>query len=137
MVMTNDFYSKGGGGGNTKNIDGSKVTSANVMQIAILNKLEISMVQIDYTPNGGLIPPHTHPQSCYNNNVVIKSMSILRMDSSRKSNKKKYTMVYPIKNIEKGEVFIFPKDLVHFQLNVGGYQNVVAITTLNNHLPRI
>jgi hypothetical protein len=38
------------------------------------------------------------------------------------------------KTLEKGDVFVFPKGLVHFQQNVGRY-NAVAIAALSSQLP--
>ncbi|KAG9130222.1 hypothetical protein Leryth_004285 [Lithospermum erythrorhizon] len=38
------------------------------------------------------------------------------------------------KNIKKGEVFVFPRGLIHFQVN-NGYDPAVAIAALNSQLP--
>ncbi|MBA0654151.1 hypothetical protein Goklo_021221 [Gossypium klotzschianum] len=46
----------------TSNSVGSVVTPVNIDQIPGLNTLSISLVRIDYAPNGGLNPPHTHPR---------------------------------------------------------------------------
>ncbi|XP_040940747.1 germin-like protein subfamily 1 member 7 [Gossypium hirsutum] len=48
---------------NTSNTFGSTVTPVNVAQMPGLHTLGISMVRIDYAPNGGLNPPHTHPRA--------------------------------------------------------------------------
>ena len=47
---------------NTKNLQGSNVTTVNVDQIPGLNTLGISLVRIDYAPYGQN-PPHTHPRA--------------------------------------------------------------------------
>ncbi|KAK8482722.1 hypothetical protein V6N11_017234 [Hibiscus sabdariffa] len=48
---------------NTSNPVGSTVTPVNVAQIPGLNTLGISLARIDFAPNGGLNPPHTHPHA--------------------------------------------------------------------------
>ncbi|KAL5716262.1 Germin-like protein 1-1 [Ranunculus cassubicifolius] len=47
--------------GNTSNALGFAVTPATVLEFPGLNTLGISMVRIDFAPNGGLNPLHTHP----------------------------------------------------------------------------
>eukprot|EP01018_Ginkgo_biloba_P013540 Gb_18733 [translate_table: standard] len=128
MVTADDFFFQGlRVAGDTNNMDGSKVTPANVMQIAGLNTLGISMVRIDYAPNGGLIPPHTHPRAA-EILVVVEGTLLVGFVST---NNLLFT-----KKLQKGDVFVFPKALVHFQLNVG-YQSAVAIAALSSQLPGI
>ncbi|PPD92581.1 hypothetical protein GOBAR_DD10494 [Gossypium barbadense] len=90
LAKAEDFYYSGLNiPRNTSNPVGSTVTPVNVAQIPGLNTLGISLVRIDYGPNGGLNPPHTHP----------RATEIL--------------VLYP------GDVFVFPIGLIHFQFNVG------------------
>jgi len=57
-VAAEDFYFSGlDKVGNTSNKQGSAVTPVNVAQIPGLNTMGISMVRIDYAPNG-MNPPH-------------------------------------------------------------------------------
>ncbi|KAF9616126.1 hypothetical protein IFM89_028592 [Coptis chinensis] len=63
LATGDDFYLSGLHlAGNTSNLQGSAVIPANVAQIPGLNTLSISMVRIDFRPNG-LNPPHTHPRA--------------------------------------------------------------------------
>ncbi|THG03891.1 hypothetical protein TEA_029488 [Camellia sinensis var. sinensis] len=63
LATADDFFFHGLRGlRNTSNSVGSTVTPVDVMQIPGLNTLGISLVRIDYAPNG-LIPPHMHPRA--------------------------------------------------------------------------
>ncbi|GKV03497.1 hypothetical protein SLEP1_g15787 [Rubroshorea leprosula] len=63
LVVANDFFLSGlYKPGNASNAAGSAVTLAFVEQLLGLNTLGISLVRIDFVPNGGLNPPHTHPR---------------------------------------------------------------------------
>ncbi|KAM7530421.1 hypothetical protein LguiB_033831 [Lonicera macranthoides] len=63
LAKTDDFFFSGlRNAGNTSNLVRSIVTPANVVQIPSLNTLGISLVCIDYAPNG-LNPPDTHPRA--------------------------------------------------------------------------
>ncbi|KAF9616154.1 hypothetical protein IFM89_028620 [Coptis chinensis] len=63
LATGDDFYLSGLHlAWNTSNLQGSAVIPANVAQIPGLNTLSISMVRIDFRPNG-LNPPHTHPRA--------------------------------------------------------------------------
>ncbi|GMI98944.1 PLASMODESMAL GERMIN-LIKE PROTEIN 1, germin-like protein 5 [Hibiscus trionum] len=88
---------------------GSMVTAANVMQIPGLNTLGVSLARIDYLP-GGLNPPHTHPRAT---EIVFVLEGALDVGFITTANKL-FT-----KSIKKGDVFVFPKGLVHFQKNNG------------------
>uniref|UniRef100_A0A0D9YSG3 Cupin type-1 domain-containing protein n=1 Tax=Oryza glumipatula TaxID=40148 RepID=A0A0D9YSG3_9ORYZ len=62
-VVAGDFFFSGlHMAGNTTNKQGSNVTTVNVAQIPGLNTMGVSLVRIDYAPNG-LNPPHTHPRA--------------------------------------------------------------------------
>jgi quercetin dioxygenase-like cupin family protein len=126
MVTAEDFMFKGLNiAGDTSKMLGSNVTQANVMQIPGLNTLGISMVRIDYAAPLGLNPPHTHPRATEILVVIEGTLSVgfITTDNRLFS-----------KTLEKGDVFVFPKGLVHFQLNVGRY-NAVAIAALSSQLP--
>jgi len=126
MVTADDFMLKGlDKAGNTYNQLGSNVTQANVMQIPGLNTLGISMVRIDYATPLGLNPPHTHPRATEILVVIEGTLSVGFITTDNKLFSKK---------LEKGDVFVFPKDLVHFQQNIGSV-NAVAIAALSSQLP--
>lgn len=114
--------------GNTSNLQGSNVTSANVAQIPGLNTLGISMVRIDFAPQG-LNPPHTHPRATEILTVLEGSLHVGFVTSNPENR-------LISKVLKKGDVFVFPVGLIHFQRNVG-YGNVVAIAALSSQNPGV
>ncbi|KAG5232734.1 hypothetical protein OIU77_004135 [Salix suchowensis] len=95
----------------TGNKVGSNVTLLNVDQIAGLNTLGISLARIDYAPNGGLNPPHTHPRGT-EILVVVEGTLYVGFVTSNPDNRFINKVLYP------GDVFVFPVGLIHFQLNI-------------------
>ncbi|XP_057844660.2 putative germin-like protein 2-1 [Cryptomeria japonica] len=122
-----DFFFRGlGKPGNTDNAVGSNITAANVNQIPGLNTLGISVVRIDYAV-GGINPPHTHPRAT---EILVLMEGTLLVGFIDTNNK------FFSKTLEKGDVFVFPKALVHFQQNVGK-ENAVVIAALSSQLPGV
>ncbi|KAL0375880.1 UNVERIFIED_CONTAM: Germin-like protein 5-1 [Sesamum calycinum] len=109
--------------GATNTSTGSLVTGA-VEKIPGLNTLGVSLSRIDYAP-GGLNPPHTHPRAT---EVVFVLYGELDVGFITTSN----TLIS--KSIKAGEVFVFPKALVHFQKN-NGEQPAAVISAFNSQLP--
>ncbi|KAK8489917.1 hypothetical protein V6N13_003019 [Hibiscus sabdariffa] len=105
------------------NTVGSMVTASNVEQIPGLNTLGVSLARIDYLP-GGLNPPHTHPRAT---EIVFVLEGALDVGFITTANKL-FT-----KSIKKGEVFVFPKGLIHFQKNNGNVPAAV-IAAFNSQL---
>ncbi|XP_018728294.2 germin-like protein subfamily 1 member 7 [Eucalyptus grandis] len=113
QVTADDFLFKGFRyPGNTVNPLGSKVTPAFVDQLPGLNTLGISMARIDFAP-GGLNPPHTHPRGS-EILVVAEGTLLVGFVTSNQLNNTFFTKV-----LYKGDVFVFPIGLIHFQLNIG------------------
>lgn len=108
----------------TNNTFGATVTAASVQQIPGLNTLGVSMARIDYAP-GGLNPPHTHPRAT---EVVFVLTGELDVGFITTANKL-FT-----KTIKMGEVFTFPRGLLHFQMNNGKVPAAV-IAGFNSQLP--
>ncbi|TVT98962.1 hypothetical protein EJB05_55698, partial [Eragrostis curvula] len=96
---------------NTSNKQGSAVTGVNVTQIAGLNTMGISLARIDYTPYG-LNPPHIHPRGTEILTVLEGSLYVGFVTSNPEN--KLFTKV-----LNKGDVFVFPQGLIHFQFNYG------------------
>lgn len=129
LVEANDFFFSGLNiTGNTSNPAGSKVTPVTVAQLPGLNTLGISMVRIDYAP-WGINPPHTHPRATEILTVVEGSLFVGFVTSN--PGNRLITKV-----LNKGDVFVFPVGLVHFQSNVG-YGNAVAIAALSSQNPGV
>ncbi|ERN02090.1 hypothetical protein AMTRI_Chr02g265870 [Amborella trichopoda] len=110
--------------GLTNNTQGSLVTPANVNQIPGLNTLGVSMARIDYAP-GGQNPPHTHPRATEIVFVLQGALDVGFITS---------TEVFVSKTITKGEIFVFPRGLVHFQRNNGEVPAAV-IAAFNSQFP--
>ncbi|XP_019439127.1 PREDICTED: rhicadhesin receptor-like [Lupinus angustifolius] len=110
--------------GSTNNTYGSLVTRANVLKVAGLNTLGLSLSRIDYAPCG-LNPPHTHPRAT---EVVFVLKGTLDVGFITVAN------VLISKTITKGEIFVFPKGLVHFQKN-NGHHPASVIASFNSQYP--
>ncbi|XP_047330884.1 nectarin-1-like [Impatiens glandulifera] len=109
--------------GATNNSMGSLVTAANVQKIPGLNTLGVSIARIDYAA-GGINPPHTHPRAT---EIVFVLEGELDVGFITTAN------VLVSKSIKKGEVFVFPRGLVHFQNN-NGYGPAAVIAAFNSQL---
>jgi quercetin dioxygenase-like cupin family protein len=130
LVIADDFFFKGLDlAGNTTNKVGSNVTTVNVQQIPGLNTLGISLVRIDYAPNGGQNPPHTHPRGTEILTVIEGTLLVGFVTSN--PNNDLYTKV-----LYKGDVFVFPIGLIHFQQNIGDTP-AVAIAVLSSQNPGV
>lgn len=114
--------------GNTTNPFGSRVTPVFVSQLPGLNTLGISMARIDYKP-WGINPPHTHPRATEILTVVEGTLEVSFVTSNPENR-------LISKVIRKGDVFVFPVGLIHFQRNVG-YGNAVAIAALSSQNPGV
>ena len=99
------------------------VTPANVAQIPRLNTLGVSLAQVDYAPYG-LNPPHIHPWPT-EILIVLEGTLYVGFFTSNPENRLISKVLY------KGDVFVFPQVLIHFQLNVGT-TNAVAIASLSS-----
>ncbi|KAM4075910.1 hypothetical protein ACJW30_12G024300 [Castanea mollissima] len=109
--------------GNTDNKVGSNVTTVNVDTLPGLNTLGISLARIDFAPYGEN-PPHTHPRGT-EILVVVEGTIFVGFVTSNPENRL-FT-----KTLNKGDVFVFPVGLIHFQLNVGK-TNAIAISGLSS-----
>uniref|UniRef100_A0A0E0JZY5 Germin-like protein n=1 Tax=Oryza punctata TaxID=4537 RepID=A0A0E0JZY5_ORYPU len=128
-VAAEDFFFSGlHRAGNTTNKQGSAVTAVNVAQVPGLNTLGISLARIDYTSHG-LNPPHTHPRATEILTMLEGSLYVGFVTSNPEN--KLFTKV-----INKGDVFVFPKGLIHFQFNYGT-TDAVAIVALSSQNPGV
>ncbi|XP_031260908.1 putative germin-like protein 2-1 [Pistacia vera] len=128
-VVANDFFFSGLHiAGNTSNPVGSRVTPVSVAQIPGLNTLGISLVRVDVSP-WGINPPHTHPRASEILTVLEGSLEVGFVTSNPENR-------LITKVLEKGDVFVFPIGLIHFQRNVGN-KNAVAIAALSSQNPGV
>lgn len=129
LVQAKDFFFSGlRVAGNTSNPVGSKVTLATVMQIPGLNTLGVAMARVDYAP-WGINPPHYHPRASEILTVLEGSLEV-GFITSNPENRQVRTV------LKKGDAFVFPKGLVHYQRNLGS-TNAVAISSLSSQNPGV
>ncbi|KAG0564574.1 hypothetical protein M758_8G118600 [Ceratodon purpureus] len=95
--------------GDTNNKNMVAVTPASVIQFPGLNTLGISAARIDFA-KGGINPPHTHPRAT---EILLLAQGELYVGFVSTNNTLYATV------LKAGELFVFPRGLVHFQLNVG------------------
>ncbi|CAA6674341.1 unnamed protein product [Spirodela intermedia] len=127
-VKADDFFFSGlDKPGDTKNALGSKVTPVNVNNLFGLNTLGISLVRVDFARRG-LNPPHTHPRAT---EVLTLLQGKLYVGFVTSNPPKLFTKI-----LNKGDVFVFPEGLIHFQLNIG-HENAVAIAALSSQNPGV
>ncbi|PQQ05542.1 germin-like protein subfamily 1 member 16 [Prunus yedoensis var. nudiflora] len=130
LANANDFFFSGlQNPRNTQNPLGSNVTAVNVDNLLGLNTLGISLARIDFAPNG-LNPPHTHPRAT-EILVVLEGTLHVGFVTSNGDGNRLFTKV-----LNKGDVFVFPIGLIHFQLNVGKV-NAVAFAGLSSQNPGV
>jgi quercetin dioxygenase-like cupin family protein len=106
---------------------GSNVTLINVMRIPGLNTLGISLARIDYAPLGEN-PPHTHPRATEILTVLEGTLHVGFMKSN--PDNKLFSKV-----LNKGDVFVFPEGLIHFQFNPCPDKPSVALAGLSSQNP--
>ena len=130
LVKAEDFFTSGlNNPGNTNHQIGSNVTTVNVDKIAGLNTLGVSLVRIDYAPYGQN-PPHTHPRAT-EILVVVEGTLYVGFVTSNQDGNRLFTKV-----LNKGDVFVFPIGLIHFQFNPGQYP-AVAFAGLGSQNPGV
>ncbi|CAK9174825.1 unnamed protein product [Ilex paraguariensis] len=114
--------------GNTSNRFGSVVTPVNVAQIPGLNTLGISLARIDYAA-WGVLSPHIHPRATEILTVLEGTLEVGFVTSNPENR-------FISKVLQKGDVFVFPVGLVHYQRNVG-YGSAVSISALSSQNPGV
>ncbi|XP_073362745.1 putative germin-like protein 2-1 [Aegilops tauschii subsp. strangulata] len=128
-ALVEDFFFSGlHMAGNTSNKQGSAVTAVNVAQIAGLNTLGISLARVDYAPYGQN-PPHIHPRATEILTVLEGSLYVGFITSNPEN--KLFSKV-----LNKGDVFVFPQGLIHFQFNYGT-NKAIAIAALSSKNPGV
>ncbi|KAL5232357.1 hypothetical protein ABZP36_031133 [Zizania latifolia] len=101
------------------------LASAFVGQFPAVNGLGVSATRIDVLP-GGVVPLHTHPAGSELLFVLEGSMSAGFISAESNS-------VY-IQTVNKGDLFVFPQGLLHFQYNVGN-TTAVALAAYSSSNP--
>ncbi|KAH9627267.1 hypothetical protein KSS87_000296 [Heliosperma pusillum] len=126
-----DFFYKGLDiPGKTNNL-GVNVTQVTAAQVPGLNTLGISLARIDFAPYG-INPPHTHPRATEVLTVIDGTLYVGFVTSNLPTGGNKLFT----KLLNKGDVFVFPQGLVHFQFNVGNTP-AVAFAGLSSQNPGV
>ncbi|KAG0625073.1 hypothetical protein M758_2G025900 [Ceratodon purpureus] len=126
-VKVTDFLFRGlNKPGNTNNPTANAVTPVFAAQLPGLNTLGISMARLDFA-QGGVNVPHTHPRAT---EILTVLQGELYVGFVSTGNQLFAATLYA------GDVFVFPKGLVHFQLNVGKGA-AVAIAGLSSQNPGV
>ena len=106
------------------------VTLASVANFPGLNTLGLSIARIDFPANGGLNPPHVHPRAT---EVLFLAQGTLTVGfvSTAPNNTLFQATLYP------GDLFVFPRGLPHFQINLDRRNPALAIAALNSQNPGV
>ncbi|KAL6840552.1 hypothetical protein ACP4OV_030362 [Aristida adscensionis] len=104
---------------------GSAATAADAAVLPGLNTLGVSMARLDFAPWGGVNPPHAHPRATEIIFVVEGALEVGFVTAANRLFSR---------TLGKGEMFVFPRGLLHFQRSVGPAP-AVAISAFNSQLP--
>ncbi|GMY24160.1 germin-like protein subfamily 1 member 7 isoform X2 [Fagus crenata] len=128
IVTANDFLFSGlNVPGNTENKLGTDATNVNVDTLPGLNTQGLALSRVDYAPYG-VNPPHTHPRAT---EILLVVEGTLYAGFVTSDPSKLFAKV-----LNKGDVFVFPMGLVHFQMNIGK-TNALAFASFNSQNPGV
>ncbi|CAO1943063.1 unnamed protein product [Urochloa humidicola] len=116
LAKTGDVY--------TGNPTGSATTAADAAALPGLNTLGVSMARTDYAPWGGVSPPHAHPRATEILFVAEGTLEVGFVTGNRLIGR----------TVSRGEVFVFPRGLVHYQRSVGPAP-AVAVSAFDSQMP--
>lgn len=99
-----------------------KVTKASELEFAALKGQSVSYAALQYAPRG-INPAHMHPRSAELLLVLEGKLKVGFVDSSNKL----FTKI-----LKAGDIFLFPKGLVHFQFNKDLKNPAVAVSAFGS-----
>ncbi|KAG9447349.1 hypothetical protein H6P81_013477 [Aristolochia fimbriata] len=110
--------------GNTDNFLQSSVNLLTAADFAGLNTLGLSIARTDLAV-GGMVPLHSHPRA--SEMLFVRSGIVIAgfVDTNGRLFQN---------NLRAGDVLIFPRGLLHYQLN-GGFELATAFSVLNSQNP--
>ncbi|CDP14600.1 unnamed protein product [Coffea canephora] len=133
LVTTDDFVASGfNTPASINNSLGFGVKVADVNLIPGLNTLGLTVLRVDFEPDG-VVPPHTHPRAT-EAIVVLEGTIYAGFVTSNPTDNTKNKLFAKI--LKPGDVFVFPIGLVHFQRNVGKTKGM-AIVAFNSQNPGV
>ncbi|KAI3463512.1 hypothetical protein Pfo_020175 [Paulownia fortunei] len=110
--------------GDTDNFYSSSMTIATAAEFPGLNTLGLSAARTDIEADG-LVMPHAHPRA--SEMIFVRTGVVVAgfVDSNN--------LVFQ-KRLEEGEVFLFPRGLLHFCFNAG-FEHATIFSVLNSQNP--
>ncbi|PON38192.1 Germin [Parasponia andersonii] len=99
-----------------------KVSKVSMAEFPALNGQSVGYAVLQY-PAGTTNPPHTHPRSAELLFVIDGTLDVGFVDTTNKL----YTQ-----SLQTGDIFVFPKGLVHFQYNADPQNSAVAISAFGS-----
>ncbi|XP_058110958.1 germin-like protein 9-3 [Magnolia sinica] len=99
-----------------------KVTKASMAEFPALNGQSVSFAVLQY-PAGSVNPLHTHPRSAELLLLLDGSLEVGFVDTTNKL----YTQT-----LQPGDMFVFPKGLIHYQYNRDGQDPALAISSFGS-----
>ncbi|KAL8497343.1 hypothetical protein ACS0TY_020871 [Phlomoides rotata] len=110
--------------GDTDNFYRSSVTIATAAEFPGLNTLGLSAARMDIEVDG-VVMPHVHPRASEMIFVWRGIVTVGFVDSDSRVFQKR---------LKQGEVFVFPKGLLHFCFNAG-FEDAAVFSVLNSQNP--
>ncbi|XVF46935.1 hypothetical protein PTKIN_Ptkin03bG0068300 [Pterospermum kingtungense] len=98
------------------------VLKASMVEFPALNGQSVSYAVLEY-PTGSVNPPHTHPRSAELLFLVDGNLEVGFVDTTNKL----FTQ-----SLQAGDMFIFPKGLVHYQYNADPKNPAIAISAFGS-----
>jgi quercetin dioxygenase-like cupin family protein len=99
-----------------------KVTKATMMEFPTLNGQSVAYAVLEF-PFNTVNPPHTHPRASELLFVVMGSLDVGFVDTTNKLFTQK---------LQQGDIFVFPKGLVHFQFNSDAKNPAMALSAFGS-----
>ncbi|KAK4369457.1 hypothetical protein RND71_013249 [Anisodus tanguticus] len=103
-------------------IEKFSVTKASKAEFPVLDGQSVSLAVLQF-PGGGVNPPHTHPRAAELLFVVQGSLEVGFVDTTNKL----YTQT-----LQVGDLFVFPKGLVHYQYNSDWNKSATAVSAFGS-----
>ncbi|XP_057730467.1 germin-like protein 9-3 [Arachis stenosperma] len=94
-------------------------------EFAALDGLSVATIILGFRP-GDVSPPHIHPRASELLFVVEGSLVVGFVDT----NNKLFTQ-----KLQTGDMFVFPKGLIHFQLNEDPKNHAISVSSLGSASP--
>ncbi|XP_030517069.1 germin-like protein 9-3 [Rhodamnia argentea] len=98
------------------------VTKASAKEFPALEGQSVSYAVLEF-PAGAVNPPHTHPRGSELLFLTYGTLEVGFVDTTNKL----FTQT-----LQTGDMFIFPKGLVHFQFNANQTDNAVAVSAFGS-----